>query len=92
MNDKIDQLNVTAKMESIEAKATDLMEEKFNEAMRKTHEIVEESYASLVGKVEDNKIVTMSEPPKEHNISFSHNIDMGFRVQGIPDDPDKTRD
>ena len=36
VNDKIDQLNVTAKMESIEAKVTDLVEEKINEAVRKT--------------------------------------------------------
>ena len=57
--DKINQLNVTAKMESIEAKVSDLVEEKINEAVRKTHETVEESYASVVNKVEDNKKVTM---------------------------------
>ena len=59
VNDKINQLNVTAKMESIEAKLSDLVEEKINEAVRKTHETVEESYASVVNKVEDNKKVTM---------------------------------
>ena len=57
--DKINQLNVTAKMESIEAKVSDLVEEKINEAVRKTQETVEESYASVVNKVEDNKKVTM---------------------------------
>ena len=31
VNDKIGQLNVTAKMESIEEKLTDLVEEKINE-------------------------------------------------------------
>ena len=36
VNDEIDQLNVTAKMENTEAKVTDLVEEKINEAMRKT--------------------------------------------------------
>ena len=79
-------------MESIEAKVTDLVEKKINRAMRKTHEIVKESYAILVNKVEDNKKVTMSQPPKEQNESFSHNIEMSFRVQGIPEDPDKARD
>ena len=70
VNDNIGQLKVTAKMENIEAKVTDLVEEKINEAMTKTHEIVEESYASVVNKVEDNKKVTMSKTPKERNISF----------------------
>ena len=55
VNDKIDQLNVIAKMESIEAKVTDLVEDKINEAMRKTHEIVKESYASAVNNLEDNE-------------------------------------
>ena len=91
VNDKIDQINVTAKMESNEAKVTYLVEEKINEAMRKTHEKVEETYASVVNKVEDNKNVTMSQPPKERNISLSH-IEMSFRVQGITEDPDKTGD
>ena len=36
--------------------------------------------------------MTMSQPPKEGNISLSHNIQMSFRVQGIPADPDKTRE
>ena len=34
----------------------------------------------------------MSQPPKERNISLSHNIEMSFRVHGIPEDPDKTCD
>ena len=89
--DKVEQ-NVTAKMESNEEKVTHLVEEKINQAMRKKHEIKEESYASVVNKVEDNKKVTMTQPPKERNISLSHNIEMNFRVQGIPEDPDKTRD
>ena len=88
VNDKIDQLNVTVKIERIEAKVTDLVEEKINEAVRKTHEIVEENYASLVNKVQDKK-VTLSQPPKKRNINLSHNIEMSFRVQRIPEDPDK---
>ena len=79
-------------MESIEAKVTDLVEEKINEAVRKTHEKVEESYASVVNKVEENKKVTVSQPTKERNISLSHNIEINFRVKGIPEDPDKTRE
>ena len=39
----------------MEAKATDLVEEKINEAVRKTQEMVEESYASVVNKKEENK-------------------------------------
>ena len=35
--------------------------------------------------------MTMSETPKERNISLSHNIEMSFRVKGIPEYPDKTR-
>ena len=76
----------------MEAKVTDLVEEKINEAMRKTQEIVEESYASVVSKKEDNKKVTMSQPSKKGNIKNSHNIETSFRVQGIPEDPDKIRD
>ena len=68
------------------------MEEKINEAVRKTNEIMEESYVSVVNKVEDNKKVTMSQPPKERIISLSRNIEISFRVKVIPEDPDKTRD
>ena len=69
--DKIEQLNAIPKMESIEAKVTDLVEEKINETMRKTHEIVEESYASVVNKVEDNKKLTMSKPQRKAEHVFT---------------------
>ena len=92
VNDKIDRLNVAARRESIEVKVTGLVEEKIHETMRKTHEIVEESFDSVVNKVEDNKKWTISQPPKVCNISLSHKNEMSFRVQGIPEDPDKTCD
>ena len=53
---------------------------------------MEESYASVVNKVKDNKKMTMSQPPKEGNKAFSHNIEKNFRKQGFPDDPDKICD
>ena len=82
-----------AKLESIEAKVTDLSKGgKFNEAMRKINEIVGESYASVVKKLEDNKKVTMSQPPKKRKISLSHNIEMNFIAQGMQEDPDKNCD
>ena len=79
--DKIDQLNVTAKMESIEAQVTDIVEEKIKEAVRETHEIVKESYASVVNKGEVSKKKTMSQPTKERNISLSHNIEMNLEYK-----------
>ena len=84
---KIDSLNVGEKLKNMERRLTDLVDEKIGNATKMTCDKVEKTYAAVVavettsGK---HKGVKTDENSKRHNINKC------IRIQGIPEDPNKT--
>ena len=87
--EKIDSLNVGEKLKNMERRLTDLVDEKIGNATKMTCDNVEKTYAAVVA------VETTSGKPigvKTDENSKSHNIKKCIRIQGIPDDPNKTNE
>ena len=86
--EKIDSLDVGEKLKNMERRLTDLVDEKIGNATKMTCDKVEKTYAAVVA------VETTSGKPKGVKIdenSKSHNINKCVRIQGIPEDPNKTK-
>ena len=84
--------NMSSNAETLETQIAQIVEKKINEAMRKTHDKVDESYANVVKKVESYKNVNSPQNSKNNNNTITHSIEHNVRVQGIHEDPNKPRD
>ena len=84
--------NMSSNAETLETQIAQIVEKKINEAMRKTHDKIDESYANAVKKVESYKNVNSPQNSKNNYNSTTHSIEHNVRVQGIHEDPNKRRD
>ena len=84
--------NMSSNAETLETQIAQIVEKKINEAMRKTHDKIDESYANVVKKVESYKNVNSPQNSKNNYNSTIHSIEHNVRVQGIHEDPNKPRD
>ena len=83
---------MSSNAETLETQIAQIVEKKINEAMKKTHEKVDESYANVVKKFESYKNVNSPQNAKNNNNTTTHSIEHNVRVQGIHEDPNKPRD
>ena len=86
--EKIDSLDVVEKLKNMEKRLTDLLDEKIGNVTKMTCDKVEKTYAAVVA------VETTSGKPKGVKTdvnSKSHNINKCIRIQGIPEDPNKTK-
>ena len=84
--------NMSSNAETLETQIAQIVEKKINEALRKTHDKVDESYANVVKKVESYKNVNSPQNSKNNNNTTTHSIEHNVRVQGIHEDPNKLPD
>ena len=85
--------NMSSNAETLETQIAQIAEKKRNEAMRKTHDKVDESYANVVKKVESHKNVNSPQNSKNNNNNTTtHIIEHNVRVQGIHENPNEPRD
>ena len=86
--EKIDSLEVGKKLKNMERRLTDLVDEKIRIATKMTCDEVEKTYTAVVA------VETTSGKPKgvktDEN-SKSHNINKCIRIQGLPEDPNKSK-
>lgn len=85
--DKIDNLDVGKKLKSMETRLTDLVDQKIGNAMETTCEKVEKTYAAVIA-VDKTTEKTVKKDNKEQS---NHSINKCFRIQGVPEDPKKTK-
>ena len=86
--EKIDSLDVGEKLKNMERRLTDLVDEKIGNVTKMTCDKVEKTYAAVVA------VEATSGKPKGVKTdvnSKSHNINKCIRIQGIPEDPNKTK-
>ena len=86
--EKIDGLDVGEKLKNMERRLTDLVDEKIGNATKMTCDKVEKTYAAVVA-VETTSGKPKGVKPDEN--SKSHNINKCIRIQGIPENPNKTK-
>lgn len=79
------------KIEKIETKVAELVENKMMKAMQTTCDKVEASYAKVVKNTINEETESPARAPNDRTKS-NNNIETSFRIQGIPEDPNKTRD
>ena len=87
--EKIDSLDIGERLKNMERRLTDLVDEKIRNATKLTCEKVEKTYAAVAADE------TTSGKPKGVKIdenSKKHNINKCIKIQGIPEDPNKTKE
>ena len=72
---------MSSNAETLETQIAQNVEKKINEAMRKTHDKVDESYANAVKKVESYKNVNSFQNSKNNNNTTTHSIEHNVRVR-----------
>ena len=72
---------MSSNAETLETQIAQNVEKKINEAMRKTHDKKDESYANAVKKVESYKNVNSFQNSKNNNNTTTHSIEHNVRVR-----------
>ena len=87
--EKIESLDLNDKLLNMEQRLTEIVDRKIDEALKNTCEKVEKTYSSVLStnlKTEKAKIDESQTKP-----SPRHNIHQSFRIQGIREDPAKSK-
>ena len=89
---KMEKLNVREKLQKMEAKMTEFVDKKVIEALKRTQDKFEKTY-SYVLNAKTQKSSSKLKSLKHQNDSpkFDHNILQSFRMQGVAEDPKKTK-
>ena len=88
-NEWIMNLDVGCELKNIDMILTDLVEQKIGNATNSTYEKVEQTYAAVVAV---EKFTVSMQGKAEYKAEYILNdISQSFRIQGIPEDPTKTK-
>ena len=91
VSEKLSTLDVGDKLRNMQKKLTDLVNQKFGEAMKTTCEKVEEIYAAVVAVKTSRETGNSSSSQKVNKGETNQNISQWLRIQGIPEDPSKSK-
>ncbi len=93
MTEKIEGLKLADRLEEMEKRKTELVDEKIDQALKTTCEKVEKTYCQVA--TEDSKKEGPQNQPSRISKAAKNtndlNIQQSFRIQGIPEDPKKSK-
>ena len=85
LTEKLEELDINEKLLNMENRLTQIVEKKVDEALRNTCEKVEKTYSTVLTGNNKNAV------PKEQQNRTNHNINQCIRIQGIAEDPQKSK-
>ena len=85
LTEKLEELDINEKLQNMENRLTQIVEKKVDEALRNTCEKVEKTYSTVLTGNNKNAV------PKEQQNRTNHNINQCIRIQGIAEDPQKSK-
>ena len=85
LTEKLEELDINEKLLNMENRLTQIVEKKIDEALRNTCEKVEKTYSTVLTGNNKNAV------PKEQQNRTNHNINQCIRIQGIAEDPQKSK-
>ena len=93
MNEKIEKESegIQARLENMEKRLTALVDEKVENATKTTCEKLEKSYADVLSVKPVKDMKAQPGAGKEVKQEIHHNINKSFRIQGIREDPEKSK-
>ena len=93
MNEKIEKESegIQARLENMEKRLTALVDEKVENATKTTCEKLEKSYADVLSVKPVKDVKAQPGAGKEVKQEIHHNINKSFRIQGIREDPEKSK-
>ena len=90
VSEKLESLDVGERLKNMEKRLTDLVNSKIGEAMTTTCDKEEKTYAAVVAVDK----TTRGKPKGAQNAEAqksNHNINQSFRIQGLKEDPSKSK-
>ena len=90
VSEKLESLDVGKKLKNMEKRLTELVDSKIGEAMTTTCDKVEKTYAAVVAVDKTTSGKTKGAQNAEAQKS-NHNINQSFRIQGLKEDPSKSK-
>ena len=91
IEEKLEKLDINEKLNKIENNLAKLVDRKVQEAITRTCQKVEENYATIATKNATKAAIPPGTETKASVIENTHNTERSFRIQGISEDPEKSR-
>ena len=91
MNEKIEtETQINKKLQTMEERISAVVDTRVDNAIKTTCEKVDKSYAEAVA-VQPRNVGATSKAHSKEQPDLDHNIRKSIRIQGVPEDPDKSK-